>query len=527
MDAVAERPTGLLSLPDGTLAHILSFVEVRERLSTCSLVCRKFHNSALEATDDICLSSYSDSLLDRIRHHSRHLTSLWVRGYGCQLPPLPVPQLRRLRVGDFSLRLGPTRRHRGDLDACTNLTCLHLYNCRLLGQRPLAALASFTGLQELCVRHLCEANRPTTVLPEGVLASLVHLTHLILGQDVMVEDGLLSLAALSNFQALSVMYHSRMRHPGNSPQWEEVALEGVHQLQHFKQLEVSSKSLLFSLASTPDVGRIRSLQVLKLKECRVDPFVLPGLTQLLTLRLSGVKLQTSAAGAAAAALLSALASLKQLQHLAVMYVAGGSRLTGDGLDWPPPSPAYAAFTASSQLQALELVQQDLPEGVCQHMFAAGQQLPKLERLVIEWSPPDMRSGCQGMLCSEDVACLVSCCPNLRSLDLNVQPDAHLTDLPQLSALTALAVTGTSDVAIKNLARCTGLLKLSLASDSDWGTAIEQQWLLPLTALRQLTKLACSPCDPPFGENFGFDFDPEEDIGPLPSYGIHLDISNKV
>jgi len=480
------------------------------------------------ATDDIVLSYLpSASLLDRIRHHSRYLTSLWVRRHGLQLlPSLPVPQLRRLRVWDSSLRVGPTRRHRGDLDACTSLTCLHLNDCRLLGRQPLAALSSFTRLQELCVRQLCEANSPKTVLPEGVLASLVHLTHLILGQDVIVKDGLLSLAALSNFQALSVMHHPRIYlGSASSPQWREAALEGVHQLQHCKQLEVSSPALLFSLASTPDVGRIRSLQVLKLKECRVDPGLLPGLTQLLTLHLASVTLQTSAAGTAAVALLDALASLKQLQDLAIRHVVGDSRTAIGGLDWPPPSPAYAALTASSQLQVLELYQLNLPEGACQHMFAAGQQLPKLERLVIEWLPPDMRSGYDGMLCSEDIACLVSCCPNLRSLDLNVQPDAHLADLPQLSALTALEVTGTSEDAIKNIAGCTGLLKLSLASDSDWGIAIQQQWLLPLTALRQLTGLACNSCDDPFGDN-GFDYD-LEDYSPPSSYGLNLHISNKV
>lgn len=103
-------------------------------------------------------------------------------------------------------------------------------------------------------------------------------------------------------------------------------------------------------------------------------------------------------------LLGLLGKLTQLQQLHVSQPEE-TDLTGAELDreaeraWPSPSAEYAGLAASSQLQDLSLTNCHLPPGIWQHVFPAGRQLKKLQKLFAS-SAPSPNDGSSGSVMVE-------------------------------------------------------------------------------------------------------------------------------
>jgi hypothetical protein len=150
-----------------------------------------------------------------------------------------------------------------------------------------------------------------------------------------------------------------------------------------------------------------------------------------------------------AALLGALPLLTQLRHLHLQEFSAGS--AGE----LPPAASYVALTASSQLTVL-LLSCGMHHDAARHMFAAGRQLPHLQRLEIGDRELDHYSPLTGFdndaflatslaLRPGVAAQLVACCPNLRSLSLlwalELTDASHLQPLLLLTGLTSLMVGG--------------------------------------------------------------------------------------
>ena len=81
-------------------------------------------------------------------------------------------------------------------------------------------------------------------------------------------------------------------------------------------------------------------------------------------------------------MLSHLQDLQQLTHLTLRGVLRKGWGTTDSAE--PPATAYAALTASSKLQHLDISSSKLPAGVWQHVFPPSRQLPHLHILDLGW-----------------------------------------------------------------------------------------------------------------------------------------------
>jgi hypothetical protein len=177
--------------------------------------------------------------------------------------------------------------------------------------------------------------------------------------------------------------------------------------------------------------------------------------------------------------------LQPLQQLTFLHLALNPCCRQQGC---PPLPAYSALTASSKLQHLQLYFSTLPAGVWQHVFPAGRQLPHLR--YIDISKVKLPDGAPAPAPAGSL--LVSCCPALETLKMLELPSstevlALLTGLSMLDSFSTnvsggdSASWGTMDA----LCQLTRIRCLVVSSTRD-------AMLLPLTQLKQLTKLCHSP-----------------------------------
>jgi hypothetical protein len=212
-------------------------------------------------------------------------------------------------------------------------------------------------------------------------------------------------------------------------------------------------------------------------EMAIEPGALAGKTQLQYLRVDGCGIVGGAAGVSQ--LLSHLQPMQQLTHLKM----GNCLLAVEGSN--SPASAYAALTASSKLQHLDVCHCTLPAGVWQHVLPTGRQLPNLQSLSIRGAK---QPGSYVDLTPEGSR-LVSCCPSLQSLQIGfLRCSAELlTPLQRLSGLQTLKCTCNHATAggLQAVCQLTGLRELDV-----WSTAHikEDGLLLQLTQLKQLTCL---------------------------------------
>jgi hypothetical protein len=291
-----------------------------------------------------------------------------------------------------------------------------------------------------------------------VLDQLRQLTTLVLWGGTLDDAALQSLAQLTRLHTLRLL-------PANSISITTSVWAGM---QHLTAL---------------DVGGAQDTS-----PTSFHPAALAATPQLKGLQFRCCVLHDAAAGGVQA-LLFQLQNQTQLTHLYLQY-----RLCRTA-EAPPdvPPEAYAALTASSQLRFLHAMV-DSPQDIWPYVLPAGRQLPYLTSLRGGFAcPTDVGLGFFPY--PEPVARVVGCCPALRVLHTHANPcpAALLAPVSNLQGLCSLQVAVSDDSTVQGIGQLTGLtgfqeLVLFLTRTQ------EQQRinLLPLTQLRQLTRLAIAP-----------------------------------
>ena len=350
----------LTSLPEEVLKLVMQHVSLKERLSSCCLVCRRLHAAAVAATDALVLVKpdnlqsaiphpCAESAKYWITHYGQHLRTVHLGGFAMKLLQLPCPNLRQLQLGSgCSVQLEPSSSYPGVMQGCTNLTRLEL-QCQLSDARgavyvgPVDGLSSLMHLQHLDVQARKDAWRPYALggLSHATLSRMQHLTYLRFHSlDV---GNLLHLSALTSLQVLHL----------------DVVFAGA--------IAVGPRSVA-------GMKFPASLKVLCLL-CPIEAAILSLVpTGLQDLQLDcDVEDEDEDSGPG-----SFLSCMARLQHLTsfVMVPDGGAMNGGRG--WPLPCPAYSTLTASSSLVRLQL--HNPPGGIWQDVFPATRTLPHLTSL---------------------------------------------------------------------------------------------------------------------------------------------------
>jgi len=312
-----------------------------------------------------------------------------------------------------------------------------------------AVLSVLVNLRHLCLEQYAESGDYR--VPDLKLASLQHLTHLELSYVEVEEEDLRHVSSLTKLRVLHINAPT-CRVEGTAPD----ASPFPPSLEHF----------YFS-------G----------EESFLGPGGLEGAVQLTSLVLTEVEVTSLSQGTEADAKSGSylLGALNKFHHLHILCL---SDLT---IEWPPPSPVYRALVASSNLRSLTLGGH-LPAGALAHIFVPAHtlQLTNLELQVY-------RAPC--FLDALAVRALVNCCPLLQQLEMSVQAGPHLTALTQLPALTQLRLDVASDtdadveVSLHCLSGLSRLQQLTFSCPASRAPrCVTGSALLPLTGLRQLTKL---------------------------------------
>jgi hypothetical protein len=403
--------SNLNSLPDDVLKLIMHHVPAKDRLTSWCLVNSRLHAAAVAATDALTLGALSyqyphinvtvpsperaQAALEWLALCGQHMTSLVFHSFPQTLQQLPCPSLLELTVQfRCSVQLGPTAAHPGVLSGCTSLTKLDML-CNVLdsrgGAEVCACLSSLVHLQHLKMQPRIDQVESLFIegLSSGTLPCLQHLTYLKVF-DLSVEN-ILELGALTNLQQLFLKApHGVTLGPRSVP--------GLLLPDSLTQLPLSSPVEAAMLSCVPT-----GLKELALC-CSVDgPAEGPG------------------------SLLSCIALLPPLTGLHISVESGG---TG----WPPSGPAYSALTASTQLVKLGVNTHVLPVGVWPFVLSA--TFLHLTDLCVDYQHVYDDFALPGAWGAADVACLVSCCPNLCKLDGGaMQHGPHVSELHKLTALT--------------------------------------------------------------------------------------------
>jgi hypothetical protein len=179
--------------------------------------------------------------------------------------------------------------------------------------------------------------------------------------------------------------------------------------------------------------------------------------------------------------MSHLGALQQLEHLALRVIPRNASAA--------PAAAFAALTASSKLEHLEMRSIHMEHDAWAHMFPPQQQHPALRYVAV--------SGCfhPRRVAADDVGMLVSFCSNLQRLELEhgngskleIPGGKLLAPLQTLQQLTHLAVNYVDDVDVTaSLVHLTRLRALEVSRPNTLSAG-----LLQLTQLQQLTELKVS------------------------------------
>jgi hypothetical protein len=342
----------------------------------------------------------------------------------------------------------------------------------------------------------------------GIIQGCTKLTRLSLSCDIMdapeaVDGGVLVDCCLSNLVHLQHFRVVPFRHFKPSADLYDFKLPHLQHLKYVKLhcqfvnslLQLSnltsmqelhlfvSDEYLAGLTDLPSLvmpTALQSLVLLSNMEASLLSSVPSGLKHL---RAEG-DLQGPAEGPG-----SFLSCMARLQHLTSFVMAPRDGVLYGGVDWPFPCPQYSALTASSSLVRLQL--HNPPGGIWQDVFPTTRTLPHLTSFSVAPhidAPTEQPYWNQG-----DLVSLISCCPNLCSVDgISVQHGAHVSELRKLTALTRLyvhyddqAVMLVGDT-LNGLAQLTQLhsLRLVISAFDD----LAPGRFLPLTSLTALTAL---------------------------------------
>lgn len=297
----AMDPFSQLSLDQ--LARVLSCVDIKPRLSSCSLVNSTWRTAAARATTSIQVWKNPPSFVQWLRAHTAkvHITNLEVRVSSSEELSLPLIQLQSLQslslinmawvsAPEFQIgtaaqpRLPPgsssSSRKQG-LEHLTSLTKLTLRGSSV----RLAGLAALTGLQGLdcdgAMFHSSRDSIPDFTAAEGeliaALPQLQHLTSLTLTQDIA------SAAVVANISALQSL--------------QQLVLQGTTALT-FAALprSLTRLSLMFrhqgdiTLSNAAGVSQLTALQSLELRKVSaLDALLLANMRNLRSICLSEVQ----------------------------------------------------------------------------------------------------------------------------------------------------------------------------------------------------------------------------------------------
>jgi len=115
--------------------------------------------------------------------------------------------------------------------------------------------------------------------------------------------------------------------------------------------------------------------------------------------------------------------------------------------------------------------------------------------------PGLSAAAAAAAGTDDISRLVSCCPGLHRINIEVQPGAQLSDLAKATGLTHLSVSGLREETFESLRALSGLVSLQELS-VHLGGPIAPQDLLCLTTLTGLTRLLVDPSQLPEFEGAG-------------------------
>ena len=461
-------------VPAPALKLIMRDVPLRYRLghgSSCALVCSSWAQAAAAATDSIVLEDCADtgSLQLWLQRHGHSLAKLHVRAASGMLTQLPCPKLTDLLLHGDSLLSAP------------NLT---------------AVVSALPSLQHLSLGGTSISMSPLLLeapLPHDLLQQLPQgITHLELSEC----DGL-SGAALEGLSRLTRCSHLVL---DNCATPTQVSLAVLHELSGLTGLQISGCAFRgMRIATLPDFSQFSTLCHLHVAflEDQFGPadWSLQCSKLQSTTTLQYLHLECGGGGIHASSGAQLLATLLQLTGLTHLGLVG---LCGRGAFRDCPAAAFAAITASSSLQHLDLsysVLQPDP-GNAQQGVGNGNPWPFIfpPKRLLHLSTLALRAV-QPKLTDEDLQACVSCCPELRELHVShaLAPDATRTVLPhpllQLSGLTHLSASDCWDNTMGMLAQLTRLQVLQCAADPTVHGGLTASGLQQLTALKQLTRLS--------------------------------------
>lgn len=456
----------LLDLPDPCLLSVLQCCAASgpRCLLSAARTHSRLHQAAGSALSSIAATTTQeqlDSLVVYMSKQAQHITTISLVGNRCPpyygLPrllqlPTSLRQLDSLSLTNLAVQLQPGSGQQGVLHAGTPIRSLRLQRCQLLnGTSHLApALAALPQLQ-----HLSITGDGSYVMFHGaVLQGLQQLTSL----------------QLSNVQLATKDLMADMQH-----------LAHLTCLQELRLQLVSLDTWTLTAEMVASLQSLTHLQLYGLAHrAKMDAAVLTGKSKLQHLCLKDCGITGGAEGVA-----SLLLELQQLTQLTHLSVQGSIRQPEGG----PPAAAYAALTASSRLQHLDMAWCWLPCGVLQHVLPATRQLASLRGLDIRYL---MIRGAQDMQLA-DITRLVSCCPGLQSLVTYGRLTAELlAPLRSLTGLQGLTVCLVEDEGAGVLAQMTRLRLLELHLCPQVGLQVDpgsvDNVILQLTQLQHLTSL---------------------------------------
>jgi hypothetical protein len=402
-----------LQLPTEVLVQILQLVEVRHRLSNCSLVHSTWAAAALAATDRIDVDFLADNDLDYMlywleQHGVEQVTSLQFYAGWQDVSEIPCSKLRDLEISEGVLQLHPADPDYPNMvQTTTGLTRLVLSNSAMAcSDSTLSTLSALTDLQHLELAELAlpgvnplgkDASSQDTWAPitGSLFSQLLKLTHLEL-------DSGTGGASPQTFQHLGCL--TDLQHLGLTSVWEDYVagegwvptadgMEGLSQLTQLTSLDVRNSVATFTAHSTPRLTPLTNLRQLCLHNVdAIHPSVLAGMTQLQRFKLSDTDVLGGSAGAAA--LLAALQGMQQLTALDL-----GHNTLAHVATVPPPAAAQDAHTHRTQLQ----LTQQLPS--CMQLSQ-----PVLSCASCAWCTQPSR-GMFGSICLHPA----SSCPTSRAL----------------------------------------------------------------------------------------------------------------
>jgi hypothetical protein len=390
-----------------------------------------------------------------------NLTSLEFNSAGSNRASSDLHQALTFNSADLHLQLLPGNGCEGMLAAVKHsLKRLRLYGCVVRGgdEALHTGLHLLPGLEHLSIwKPLTEKNHYGAGIrctfdagSPSTLRRLLQLTSLEVG-DCELRDraGLQHLTGLTRLQELRLAFTEAV-----------IGATGLSTLQLLTRLEVG---------------------------CSFDPAMLEGLSQLQHLELQGASIMATAT---VAQLLSGLQGMHQLTRLNLARALPWRCTKSD--DVTPRATAYAALTASSMLQYLDISGWTLPTTAWTCMFA-DRRLPHM-RTIVAKGVMTMRTDGRGQFScpaeAPEMALLVSCCPRLASLQLRGLSYAPV-QMAQLQRLTGLRELHLLEPAGDSLTEhvLNDVCSLTRLRDLRLGT-VNGIWdkMMRLTQLQQLTLL---------------------------------------